>query len=197
MDAVAATRSAGRREQILAAADRVVRRRGPLASMDEIAGEAGVTKPILYRHFGDKEQLYAALTLRYLGLLYTAAEDALAEPNPRRRIAAAVDAFLGAVEREPEAFRFVRHVTAGQPAAAEAAALFVAAHAARIASATRPDLERLRLDPDAAEPWAHGIVGMMQAVAAWWLDGAGVSRDRLVEQVSTLLWQGFGHLQPT
>jgi AcrR family transcriptional regulator len=190
----AAAPAQGRRRQLLAAADRVVRRRGPDASMDEIAAEAGVTKPILYRHFGDKDGLYAALTERYLRMLYHDAEVTLVEQNPRRRIAAAVSAFLAAVEREPEVFRFVRRATTEQRQAGEAAGAFVRDHAARIAEATRVDLERIGLDPDAAEPWAHGIVGMMQFVAAWWLDTHTVSRERLADQMTTLLWEGFGHI---
>jgi hypothetical protein len=63
-----------------------------------------------------------------------------------------------------------------------------------IARATRADLQRLGLDTDAAEPWAHGIVGMMQLVASWWLDHPGVPRERLVNQLTALLWDGFGHL---
>lgn len=189
-----ARRAGGRRQQLLAAADRVVRRRGPDASMDEIAAEAGVTKPILYRHFGDKDGLYSALTERYLRLLYRDSEAVLAEQNPRRRIAAAVAAFLAAVEREPEAFRFVRRVTTEQRQAAEAAGAFVQEHASRIAAATRADLERIGFPPEAADPWAHGIVGMMQFVAAWWLDTRGVSVERLAEQMTSLLWEGFGHL---
>ena len=69
-----------RRRQLLAAADRVIRRRGPDASMDEIAAEAGVAKPILYRHFGNKDGLYAALVERYMGALYDEADKALVEP---------------------------------------------------------------------------------------------------------------------
>ena len=53
-----------RRESLLAAADLVVQRDGPSASMSAIAAEAGITKPILYRHFGDKSGLYAALAER-------------------------------------------------------------------------------------------------------------------------------------
>ena len=183
-----------RRRELLAAADRVIRRRGPDASMDEIAAEAGITKPILYRHFGDKDRLYAALVDRYMRLLYLEAERALGETNPRRRLAAAVGAFLDAVEREPQVFRFVRRVTTEQREAAEAAGAFVSGHAAEIARATRRDLERLGLDADAAEPWAHGIVGMMQFIAAWWLETRSVSRERLVDHMTALLWEGFGHL---
>lgn len=189
-----AARPAVTRRGLLAAADRVVRRRGPDASMDEIAAEAGITKPILYRHFGHKDGLYAALAERYMLGLYREAEQALGETNPRRRVAAAVNAFLESVEQQPEVFRFVRRTMLEQPEAAKAAGEVVRSHAARIADVTRPDLVRLGLDAEAAEPWAHGIVGMMQSVAAWWLDTRLVSRERLVDQVTTLLWEGFGHL---
>jgi AcrR family transcriptional regulator len=188
------SRAGQRRRQLLAAADRVIRRRGPDASMDEIAAEAGVTKPILYRHFGHKDGLYAALVSRYMRTIYRGSESALLETNPRRRIADAVDAFLQAVEREPQIFRFVARATNEQPEAAGVAGALVRRHADEIARTTRQDLERLGLDSDAAEPWAHGIVGMMQYVASWWLEHPEVPRERLVEQVSTLLWDGFGHL---
>jgi AcrR family transcriptional regulator len=196
VNATARRQQAGlRRRQLLAAADRVIRRRGPDASMDEIAAEAGVTKPILYRHFGHKDGLYAALVRRYLRAIYRASESALVETNPRRRIEAAVDAFLQSVEREPQIFRFVRAIShAEQPGAAGVAGGFVHRHADEIARAARQDLVRLGLDTDAAEPWAHGIVGMMQFVASWWLEHPEVPRERLADQVTTLLWEGFGHL---
>jgi AcrR family transcriptional regulator len=183
-----------RRRQLIAAADRVIRRRGPDASMDEIAAEAGVTKPILYRHFGHKDGLYGVLVRRYMRAIYRGSESALGETNPRRRIEEAVDAFLQAVEREPEIFRFVRRATSEQPEAADVAGALVRRHAAAIARTTRADLERLGLEADAAEPWAHGIVGMMQFVGSWWLEHPDVPRERLVNQLSALLWDGFGHL---
>ena len=49
-----------RRAELLDAAERAIRRVGPKASMDEIAAEAGITKPILYSHFGDKAGLVTA-----------------------------------------------------------------------------------------------------------------------------------------
>ena len=61
-----------RREELLDAADRVISRLGPQASMDEIASEAGITKPILYRHFGDKDGLHQALAARYVDALMSA-----------------------------------------------------------------------------------------------------------------------------
>ena len=57
-------RRACTRDQLLDAACRVIERTGPSASMQEMAAEAGITKPILYRHFGDKAGLLRALALR-------------------------------------------------------------------------------------------------------------------------------------
>ena len=78
-----------RREELLDVADRVIQRHGTGVSMDEIASEAGITKPVLYRHFGDKDGLYEALTQRYVdeltAVLRPAAETASRAPAwPRR-----------------------------------------------------------------------------------------------------------------
>src|ERR671930_593638 len=54
-----------RRLELLEAAFEVIRREGPTASMDEIAAQAGITKPIVYRYFGDRAGLYQAVAERY------------------------------------------------------------------------------------------------------------------------------------
>lgn len=70
-----------RRRELLEAADRVVLRDGPQASMNAIAAEAGITKPILYRHFGDKGGLYAALAMRHTDALLDSLRAALDAPR--------------------------------------------------------------------------------------------------------------------
>ncbi|HEY1367192.1 MAG TPA: TetR/AcrR family transcriptional regulator [Gaiellaceae bacterium] len=180
-----------RREELLEAADRVIRRLGPSATMDELATEAGITKPILYRHFGSKDGLYAALAERYMRVIFAEPEERLAETHPAKRIEGAVDALLASVEREPEIFRFLHHVTSERRYAADAAGAVVRAHAARIAQVTRTDLERAGVDGDYADPLAYGIVAMMQAIAAWWLETRTIPRERLVALITSLLWAGF------
>ena len=54
-----------RRAELLDAATRVVRREGPAASMDQIAAEAGISKPIVYRHFRDRDDLVAGVAQRF------------------------------------------------------------------------------------------------------------------------------------
>src|SRR3954452_2049804 len=84
-----ATAAEERRRELLEAADRVVLRDGPEASMNAIAAEAGITKPILYRHFGDKSGLYRALAIRHTDALLANLRAALDAPadDRRRRVA--------------------------------------------------------------------------------------------------------------
>src|SRR6266545_7757113 len=57
---------AERRELILGSAGRLFGERGYAhTSLDQIAAAAGVTKPILYRHFDSKKALYLALLERH------------------------------------------------------------------------------------------------------------------------------------
>jgi AcrR family transcriptional regulator len=57
---------AERRELIARAAERAFGREGyDGASLEAIAADAGVTKPVLYRHFASKEELYLALLERH------------------------------------------------------------------------------------------------------------------------------------
>ena len=68
---------AARREALLDAADRAVARDGAATSMAAVAAEAGISKPILYKHFGDKPGLAAALADRHTERLMASLREAL------------------------------------------------------------------------------------------------------------------------
>src|SRR3954471_24732588 len=104
-----------RRSQLLAAADRVVQRDGSAASMNLIAAEAGITKPILYRHFGDKGGLYRALAARHIDQLLARLPAAvLTRGGLTARTRATVDAYLAAVEEQPQVYRFLMEVAVAE-----------------------------------------------------------------------------------
>src|SRR2546423_9774671 len=67
MTATLSQRRQARRDELVDAALRSIRELGPDVSMEQIAAEAGVTKPILYRHFGDKDGLCEAVAQNVLG----------------------------------------------------------------------------------------------------------------------------------
>lgn len=179
---------AARREALLDAADRIVRRDGPAASMATIAAEAGITKPILYRHFGDKGGLYAALADRYTGRLLGELQASLEAGRTRRdRVERTIGAYLSAIEEEPQVYRFLVH--SDEAAAAQSqvrsftrrlSALLAAGMAAELAA-----------PPERAAAWAHGVVGMVQAAGDWWLDTGSCSREQLVQELSDLLFGAY------
>jgi AcrR family transcriptional regulator len=190
-------RRAIRRSELLEAAERAIRREGPAASMEEIAAEAGVTKPILYRHFGDKGGLYQALAERYLAVILAELRAGLAEStDPPKRIAATIDAFLSLVEREPQAYRFLMQRALAEEGAHTTVMSFTRRLAGEIGGILRVEFSRAGLDTRGAEALAHGIVGMVALVGDWWLEERALSRDELVERLAALLWGGFTALPP-
>ncbi|MFI7324900.1 TetR family transcriptional regulator [Streptomyces rubiginosohelvolus] len=187
-----------RRRELLEAADRVVLRDGPQASMNAIAAEAGITKPILYRHFGDKGGLYRALAKRHTDALLSALRAALDAPAERRaRVEATLDTYLAAIEARPQVYRFLMHPADTADAAPSAEPGFdVGRHSAPLLRRLGEELgqvivERVDLGPDSeqtARIWGHGIVGMMHAAGDWWLADRPCSRERLVSSLADLLW---------
>ncbi|HYI46292.1 MAG TPA: TetR/AcrR family transcriptional regulator [Actinomycetota bacterium] len=190
-------RKAAKRQQLLDAADRAIRRKGPEVSMNEIAAEAATAKPVLYRYFGDKGGLYQAVAERYVQLVMTAVREAMHEDaDARKRLTAAIDAYLGLVESEPEIYRFLMHRAVNERAEAQATvADFIRQLGAEVASVLAEDLRRAGLDGHAAEPWARGIVGMVQVSGDWWLESRSMTRERMVDHLVNLLWRGFAGLE--
>lgn len=185
-----------RRLELLAAADRVVRRDGPDTSMTEIAAEAGITKPILYKHFGDKGGLYQALAELYLQRMLDELRGALAATDdPRSRITTTIDTYLAFVEREQEAYGFLMHRAVGErPEARATVADFIRQLGKEIAILLRDELRRTGIDSGGAEAWANGIVGMVYIAGDEWLEHRSMSRRQLVDYLSALLWKGLSGL---
>src|SRR3569833_4328 len=100
-----------RRRGLLDAADRIIRREGPDVSMASIAAEAGITKPILYRHFGDKSGLYQALADRHTRQLKDAVRAAFRRTGEiHDRARAAIDTYLSSVASNRNLYVFVFHL---------------------------------------------------------------------------------------
>ncbi|WP_051712082.1 TetR family transcriptional regulator [Streptomyces sp. NRRL S-350] len=179
-----------RREQLLNAADRVIQREGPSASMNAIAAEAGITKPILYRHFGDRNGLIQALTERHTGGLLAAVRAALAEPLERRdRVEHVLDTYLAGIEARPQVYRLLTHPEPGDPSGAGTAlAPALRQIAEEITRAVQSQVD-LGADRDLlAEAWGRGITGMVLAAGDWWLETRPCTRTRMVQALADLLW---------
>jgi AcrR family transcriptional regulator len=190
-----ATARARRRVELLDAADHVIRRDGPNASMEVIAAEAGVTKPILYRHFGDKGGLYTALAERYANALMSEIKDSLERgADPKRRLALTIDTYFAFLSSEPQIYRFLVHRAQSERREVhDAIGAFVRELAQEVAAVTRRELEAGGDESggDFAEALAFAVVGAVQMAGDWWLENRQIPRAQLVDQLVALVWDGF------
>ncbi len=184
-------RTERRAELIAAAADAIVRF-GPDVDMAAVAGVAGVSKPVLYRYFADKAQLWTAVGEHVAQLVVAAVAPAIAGARAERElVAATIDAYLGAIEGQPELYRFLVHQS-GAPGLPDVFASSARTVATALARVIGDRLRSLGLDAGGAEPWAYGMVGLAQSVGDWWiLHSRPMSRAALTEYLTTLLWNGL------
>src|SRR3954466_1681637 len=180
-------------DQLLEAADRVVRRAGSAATMNLIAAEAGITKPILNRHFGDKGGLYRALAARYTEDLLSRLRAALATRGGlAARTRATIDAYLTAVGEQPQVYRFLMERAAvEEPGVRGEVHGFVRRFGDELAAGIEQEPELMTVAAVRARVWAHGIAGMVQSAGDWWLDHPEVPRREVVDELTALLFGEF------
>lgn len=178
------------RELVLDAAERVIRRDGAGVSLEAIAVEAGVTKPIVYARVGGRTDVANALAERLADRMIAAAGSAVdGRPYGRTMFASLIEANLVTVAAHRELFLYV---TGGTSDESPMRTLYLAERS------TTPMAQQLAhwrtkhgLDPSVALPWAYAVVGMLQLVSLWWLTEADRSAEELADHLAELLWSGF------
>lgn len=173
------------------AAIQAVRTHGAGVSVAEIAAAAGITKPVLYRHFTDRADLQRAVGQQAAEMLLSRMAPEL-DParEPARLIRGVIDAFLAGIEDEPQLWRFVVHHPIERAAGAEVVEDARERIARTLAMIIGERLRALGLDSGGAEAWAQGLVGMVQSAGDWWLERRTMSRAALTDYLTTLIWGG-------
>lgn len=179
-----------RRVELVETAVRAIGKHGPDVGMDEIAAEAGVTKPVLYRHFSDKADLY--LAVGHWGtqeLMQRIAPAISEEGSPKHRIRRIVDSYLGLIEEYPNLYRFVIQRTfADRPVTDDPVSTEKTLIANSLSRLLGEYLRLLGLDSGGVEPWSHGLVGMVQSSGDWWLERQSMSRENLTDYLTSIIW---------
>jgi AcrR family transcriptional regulator len=177
-----------RRTELVAAAVAAIDEHGPAASIAEIASSAGVSKPVLYRYFADKDDLYRAVGQWGAEQVMHAVVPPLVGEGPMRdKVYAACDASLSLIAEHPHVFLLlIEHRTTDDPIADGKEQI-----ATSLAKLMGDTLRRLGVDAAGAEPWAHGVVGMGLAVGEWWLRRDIMSHEAASEYLATFLWNAF------
>jgi AcrR family transcriptional regulator len=166
-------------------------------SMEQIADRAGVTKPVLYQHFGSKRTLYLEL-LETVGreLLDGVREAVAAEDDPYQRVLAGFRAYFRFVCERTSAFQLLFGSGARlSDEFAEAVRTVEASVAATISAFIDADIDRGH-----QELLGHAIVGLGEVAARFWtsrrqeagypdLDPA--EGKLLASRLADLVWAGL------
>ena len=184
-----------REQQILVVAQRLFASNGYEATgIVDIARAAGVTRPVVYKHFESKEAIYLAVlreARRELMVQLTAT--ITGEGGPVDQIRAATDAYFRYVERNQPAWEilFGGGAAGAGPAADEAARLraetiqFIAGQIRRLA----PDADELM-----CEAFAHALSGCAEQLAQWWRRNPHLDRREIVDYHMRFTWPGLSAL---
>ena len=190
--------AARRRSQLLEVAiDRFAANGFHRTSMEEIADAAGVTKPVLYQHFGSKRALYLEL-LDTVGaeLLDQVTAGATAERDPYQRVLAGFRAYFRFVAARTSGFQLLFGSGARQTDEfADAVRALEASVAATIGAFIDADI-----DDDHRDLLGYAIVGLGEVTARRWvgrheatdsspLDPA--EAELLACRLSDLVWAGL------
>jgi AcrR family transcriptional regulator len=200
-----------RREQLLDVGRRLFAEKGfEAVSVEEIAAKAGVSKPVVYEHFGGKEGLYAVVVDREMTYLLVAITDALGdddgavEPmNARTLLERAGMALFDYIDRYPDGFRIlVRDTPVLRDPESTAvvvggtfAGLLVDV-AARVDDLLASQFKEHRLNPKWAPLYSQMLVGMVAQTGQWWLDVRKPKKEEVVAHLVNLAWNGLQNLEP-
>ena len=183
---------ATRREELIDAAIRSVARHGAGVGLDEIAADAHTSKPVIYRYFADKTDLYRSVTQRVVGTIIATLRSVTADTRePRELIRLSVAGYLELLEHSPQLYRFVIAHPYLEARDGEQPAIFSEVIAELLGAELATTLQARGGDPAHAHPWGEAIVGFISAASLWWLDHPdAMTRAQLGDYLTGLLWGG-------
>jgi AcrR family transcriptional regulator len=185
-----------RSEQLLGVADLLFAERGfHGASMDELARRAGVSKPVIYDHFGSKEQLFATCVRRTGEALAEQVTSAVRkESEPRARLRAGSIAYFRFLQEQLRAWAVLFDAQEGRDAR-------FAAEASRIRRRQSALMIDLMAESAGTEPGHDGhvmleamtlaIAGAYESLSVWWREHPEVPPEQLADWLLDLLWPGL------
>jgi AcrR family transcriptional regulator len=183
------TRREARRAELLDAAIRVIRRGGGRVAMEDIAAEAGISRPILYRHFGDATGLYAAVADRFCQELLARVKASMRGAEPGLELLRTqIRVYLGFIAEEPDLYRFLIHqIPPDRPRSPTHGSGF----SRMIADGTAEHLESAGWNHVRAVVAADLFVGGLAAAASRWVEEPTSSYEELADRMAAILWNGF------
>jgi AcrR family transcriptional regulator len=184
-----------RERQLLDLAEQLFIERGyEGASIEELARAAGVSRPIVYEHFGSKDGIYLACLRRIRAEFEHALIGAAAGGSDLvDQIDRGADAFFAMLEAAPERWSLVyggAPMLLG-PLADEITDMRFAT-VERIAGIIGPHMPHA--DPERVIAFAHATSAVGEQLGRWWLRNPHVPRARVVAHQRAFCWAGLSQL---
>jgi AcrR family transcriptional regulator len=182
-----------RREQLLQVGRALFAEKGfDGTSIEEIAGRAKVSKPVVYEHFGGKEGLYAVVVDREMSALLDRLTRVLsAGQHPRELAEQAALALLTYIEEEADGFRILsRDSTSG------AFSSLLNDIANQVEYVLVREFGERDISTENAAMYAQMLVGMVALTGTWWLEARTPKREEVAAHLVNLGWNGLAHLAP-
>jgi len=165
-------------------------------SVEEIAAQAGVSKPVVYEHFGGKEGLYAVVVDREMARLLDGVQHALVETDggPRLMLEHAAFALLDYVDGNADGFRIlVRDSPVGS--ATGTFASLISDIASQVEHILAAQFKARGFDTRHAPMYSQMLVGMVALTGQWWLDVRKPRKAEVVAHLVNLAWNGLSGLE--
>ena len=164
-------------------------------TVEEIAARAGVSKPVVYEHFGGKEGIYAVVVDREVRTLLDSIRKSLTEGTRRRElIELATLALLDYVEGHTDGFRIlIRDSGVGTNSGSFASILSDVA--SQVEDILVAEFKSRKLDHRAAPLYAQMLVGMVGVTGQWWLGNPKHSKRDVAAHLVNLAWNGMKNLE--
>jgi AcrR family transcriptional regulator len=185
-----------RREQLLDIGRRLFAERGlDGTSIEEIAARAGVSKPVVYEHFGGKEGLYAVVVDREVGRFLEMATRVLAGEDTMPKFEAAAVSLLRYIQDNADGFRIL--VRDSNPTSGSGTfASLISDVAGQVEYILGDVLKARGYDPKLAPMYAQMLVGMVAFTGQWWLDARKPDLEVVAAHLVNLAWNGLSQLDP-
>ncbi|HEV2362224.1 MAG TPA: TetR/AcrR family transcriptional regulator [Acidimicrobiales bacterium] len=186
-----------RREQLLGVGRSVFAERGfDGASIEEIASRAGVSKPVVYEHFGGKEGIYAVVVDREIATLLDSIVSSLHARHPRALLEQAVLGLLRYIESDTDGFRILTR-DSPVPSVGGNFANILNDVVSRLEPILAEMFTERGYDPKLAPVYAQALVGMVASTGLWWLDAREPPLEIVAAHLVNLAWNGLASLEPT
>jgi AcrR family transcriptional regulator len=170
-----------RYDQLLDLAEGLLVERGYAGfSIDDLCRAAGVSRPVVYEHFGSKDGIYLACVRRIRAEFEEAVLNSSAgSQDLATTLERGADAFFSILERDPRRWSLVyggANALVG-PLAGQLADLRDAT-VQQIAVASAPFAPHA--EPERLAAWAHAVSGAGEQLGRWWLRNPQIPRERIV-----------------